>query len=224
LVSAQSSARSPLTLAANARRESDCAGERIGSFRHLFIPDTWEWSDELYRIHGYRPRAVRVTTAVVLSHKHPADRERVAATLRRVRTDPKPLRSRHRIIDIKGAEHSIVVVGHLLRNGTGGVVGTQGFYIDLTDSERRSQERITQQVAEVTKGREVIEHAKGMLMAIYGVDGEAAFEILKTRSQNTNIKLHVVAERLVVAFKEIGASSHLPARQLYDRIILTIGS
>jgi hypothetical protein len=34
----------------------------------------------------------------------------------------------------------------------------------------------------------------------------------------------VVAERLVVAFKEIGASSHLPARQLYDRIILTIGS
>ena len=36
------------------------------------------------------------------------------------------------------------------------MVGTQGFYIDLTDSERRSQERITQQVAEVTKGREII--------------------------------------------------------------------
>jgi len=36
-------------------------------------------------------------------------------------------------------------------------------------------------------------------MALRGVDGPAAFQVLATRSQHTNTKLHFVAEELVNA-------------------------
>jgi hypothetical protein len=45
--------------------------------------------------------------------------------------------------------------------------------------------------------RAVIEQAKGALMLRYGVDQDAAFAVLKRWSQDSNIKLHTVAEILV---------------------------
>lgn len=195
--------------------------ERVGWFRHYFASDAWVWSDEVYRIHGYVPGAVDITTAVVLSHKHPGDRERVAATLDAIRADLKPLSSRHRIVDTKGAEHSIVIVGDLLRDTKGAVIGTQGFYIDVSASDEHTQTQITERVAEVSQRREVIYQAKGMLMAIYGLDGDAAFDLLKWRSQSTQTKLHALAEQVVVEFKSLGRASELNSRQVYDHVVMT---
>jgi hypothetical protein len=45
--------------------------------------------------------------------------------------------------------------------------------------------------------RAVIEQAKGALMLRYGLDQEAAFAVLKRWSQDSNIKLHTIAETLV---------------------------
>lgn len=197
------------------------ATDRIGWFRHYFTPDAWEWSDEVYRIHGYAPGAVTVTTPMVLAHKHPQDRERVAATLEAIRADLKPLSSRHRIVDTRGNDHFIVIVGDLLRDTDGAIIGTQGFYIDVTETELHTETRISERVAEVSQRREVIDHAKGMLMAVYGVDDGAAFEVLKWRSQDTNTKLHALAEQLVAEFKALGSTSDLSARHVYDHVIMT---
>jgi AmiR/NasT family two-component response regulator len=40
-------------------------------------------------------------------------------------------------------------------------------------------------VAQILEHRAVIEQAKGVLMAVYNIDADAAFEMLKCSSQNT---------------------------------------
>jgi hypothetical protein len=44
----------------------------------------------------------------------------------------KPFSTRHRIIDVQGRTHEVIVIGKQLRNESGAVVGTRGFYIDVT--------------------------------------------------------------------------------------------
>jgi GAF domain-containing protein len=53
------------------------------------------------------------------------------------------------------------------------------------------------QLQEALETRVIIEQAKGVLMATERCDAEAAFEILKTRSQRTNTKLRKVADDVV---------------------------
>ena len=62
-----------------------------------------------------------------------------------------------------------------------------------TDS---AQQHITEALREITDHRSVIDQAKGMLMVIYDLTAPEAFELLKWRSQNDNVKLRVVAEQL----------------------------
>ncbi|WP_319458147.1 MULTISPECIES: GAF and ANTAR domain-containing protein [unclassified Mycobacterium] len=56
-------------------------------------------------------------------------------------------------------------------------------------------------VAETIQGalvnRAPIEQAKGMLMALHGIDASEAFEMLRRESQAKNIRLHVIASDLV---------------------------
>ncbi|WP_156737654.1 PAS domain-containing protein, partial [Mycobacterium sp. E735] len=75
--------------------------QRVGRFRFFLDGQRWEWSDAVARMHGYRPGQVEPTTDLLLKHKHPEDRERVAAVLDRVMRG-KPFSSRHRIIDTGG--------------------------------------------------------------------------------------------------------------------------
>jgi GAF domain-containing protein len=59
-------------------------------------------------------------------------------------------------------------------------------------------ERI-RQLQEALDSRIVIEQAKGVLMATEGIDADAAFDVLRTRSQRENRKLRAVAEEVVAS-------------------------
>lgn len=68
-------------------------------------------------------------------------------------------------------------------------------------------ENLAAQLREALHGRAPIEQAKGILMAVHGIDAAAAFERLRAQSQNTNTKLHDVAAAFVAALATTG---HLP--------------
>ena len=51
--------------------------------------------------------------------------------------------------------------------------------------------------------RAVIDQATGMLTLLYGVDDEAAFDMLRIRSQNTNITVRMLAEHLVADYRAL---------------------
>jgi len=196
--------------------------QRVGWFRLYFDDERWEWSPEVERMHGYEPGTVRPTTALVLSHKHPEDYEQVAATLDEVRRTHEPFSTRHRIIDVQGRTHEVVVVAGHLRNDAGEAIGTDGFYVDVTRSTEKHQTTITEAVAEIAKHRSTIEQAKGVLMVVYGIDADVAFDILKWRSQESNIKLRLLAERLMSQFQSLRYDEAPPRRSTFDHILMTV--
>ena len=169
--------------------------QRVGSFRFYIDGQRWEWSENVERLHGYEPGTVTPTTDLILSHKHPDDRQDVAHVLDRV-IEGEPFSSRHRIIDTAGRTHWVIVVGDRMLDEAGNVIGTSGFYVDITET---LQSDISEAVSKVSETRAEIEQAKGLLMAVYGISADRAFDILVWRSQETNIKVRDVARRFIVA-------------------------
>lgn len=105
----------------------------------------------------------------------------------------------HRIIDTGGRTHWVIVVGDRMLDDTGAVPGTA--------------------VSEVTKSRAVIEQAKGVLMAAYGISADRAFDILVWRSQETNINVRDLAARFLAAL--VGGVSCEALSQV-DHTLLTL--
>lgn len=197
------------------------APERVGWFRFYFADERWEWSEQVQILHGYEPGSVTPTTELVLSHKHPDDRQQVASTLEEMRRTHRTFSTRHRIIDTRGTTHEVVVIGDQLLDETGRLVGTHGFYVDLTPTDAQTSAMLSAAVAEITENRAVIERVKGMLMLIYRVDAETAFELLRWRSQETNVKLRVLAEQLLSEYSALAYDETLPPRATFDHLLLT---
>jgi hypothetical protein len=115
------------------------------------------------------------------------------------------------------------VVGDLLTDRQDVVIGTHGYYVDITPSSDRAREDlISARVAEITEHRAVIEQAKGMLMLVYGVDDEAAFDLLRWRSQSSNVKLRRLAEKVVEDFRGV-RDDGISSRSAFDHALLTVG-
>lgn len=188
--------------------------QRVGTFQYFTADQRWVWSDQVARMHGYPPGAVRPTTELLLSHKHPDDRAHVAEILDRVHTGGR-FSSRHRIVDADGRTHWVVVVGDRMIDDTGEVIGTEGFYIDVTES---LQSDVTEVMATVVESRAVIEQAKGILMVAYGVNEDRAFDILRWRSQTAQTKLKTVAAELIDTMKRLGLSDETTT--VIDRLLL----
>lgn len=195
---------------------------RVGSFRFFLDGERWEWSHQVERMHGYLPGSVEPTTDLVLSHKHPDDLGQVDATLEAMRRTGAAFSTRHRIIDTAGNVHHVVVVGDQLFDDDGQVIGTQGFYVDVTPSiADLHQQVVSEAVAEIAETRGGIEQVKGMLMLIYRIDADAAFDLLRWRSQETNTKLRPLADQLARDFGQLDYSETLPQRVVFDRLLLT---
>ena len=199
--------------------------QRVGWFRFYFADGRWEWSPQVQRMHGYEPGTVVPTTELVLSHKHPEDKGKVAATLDEIRRTSQAFSTRHRIVDVAGRVHYVVVVGDRLYDDSGAVIGTHGFYVDVTpmmdETHESVQDRVTEAVAEISESRGAIEQAKGMLMLVYRINADAALELLKWRSQETNTKLRVLAQQITDDFLAVEYNDTLPPRATYDRLLLT---
>lgn len=113
-----------------------------------------------------------------------------------------------RIIDCAGDLHWIAFVGDQLRDESGDIVGASGHFIDITDAV---QGGVTAALSEFAKSRAVIEQAKGVLIAVYGVSADEAFDRLVGRSQEANVKVRDVASQFLAAI-----SGKMPAKPQTD--------
>ena len=101
------------------------------------------------------------------------------------------------------------------------MLGTHGYYADVTPLQQECQDQVTAAVTVIAERRADIERTKGMLMLIYGMDDAAAFELLKWRSQETNVKLRLLAAQVAADFLALSASGSLPPPYAYDKLLLT---
>ena len=99
--------------------------------------------------------------------------------------------------------------------------GTQGFYIDGTPTDEAREGSITEAVANISEKRAVIEQVKGILSLVYRIDPGAAFDLLKWRSQEANVKLRALAEQLFVDFRAMEFYEDVSPRATFDRRLLT---
>ncbi|MGH3595395.1 MAG: PAS and ANTAR domain-containing protein [Mycobacterium sp.] len=193
----------------------------VGDFRFWFVGRRWEWSDELARMHGYEPGSVVPTTELLLSHRHPDDRAHVQDLLDHALHSGGSFSSRHRFVDTVGNVHDAIVVADRMFDEAGAVVGTAGYYIDLTDRlDENRQEILDEALPDLFEARAVIEQAKGVLMAVYRVSADQAFGVLRWRSQVTNTKVRALAQQLVADVATLAATS-ADAQGEFDHLLLT---
>ena len=105
------------------------------------------------------------------------------------------------------------MVAELLRDDDGEVIGTNGFYVDVTFPPEDRESFISEAIAEIAANRAVIEQVKGILMIVYRIDADAAFDLLKWRSQAANIKLRVLAEHSCPIFGHSTTTTPCPHAQ-----------
>ncbi|UXA07711.1 PAS and ANTAR domain-containing protein [Mycobacterium sp. SMC-2] len=194
----------------------------IGTFRFWFIGERWEWSDEVARMHGYEPGTVEPTTKLLLSHKHPDDRKHVQEVLDYALQSAESFSSRHRFLDTAGKVHDAIVVADRMYDESDAVVGTAGYYIDLTDTfDETRREVLDEALPDLFENRAAIEQAKGVLMFVYRVSAEQAFRVLQWRSQETNVKLRSLARQLLAEVATLEGSTAALQSQ-FDHLLLTV--
>ncbi|OBK48535.1 transcription antitermination regulator [Mycobacterium sp. 1081908.1] len=194
----------------------------VGAFRFWFVGQRWEWSDEVARMHGYEPGQVVPTTKLLLSHKHPEDRAHVQDLLDYALQSEESFSSRHRFIDTAGNVHDAIVVADRMLDDSGAVVGTAGYYIDLTDTfDEARQEVLDEALPDLFENRAAIEQAKGVLMYVYRVSPDQAFRVLQWRSQETNVKLRSLAKQLLAEVMTLPAPT-AAAQSQFDHLLLTV--
>lgn len=194
---------------------------RVGAFRYYFDEDRWEWSAELAAMHGYQPTPMAPSTDQMLLHKHPEDLPELTERLARIRRTREPFSNQHRILDATGRVRHVIVFGEELCDADGRVVGSEGFCVDITAEEKTRQEALSARVEEISEQRSAIEQAKGMLMMVYGISADAAFDLLRWRSQESNVKLRRLAEQVVTDFTHAQHDGAAPERYVFDKLLLS---
>jgi hypothetical protein len=183
-------------------------------FRYEAESGRWTWSAGLRRLHGL-PIDRDPTTELMLERMVEEDRPETVARFEHHLREPGPYSCVYRMRDPAGRLRRLIFVGQSeATNGT--VEQLSGFVVDLTEPLRDSARAA---VAASVEHRAAIEQAKGALMLSFGIEEESAFDLLRAYSSQHNVKLAVVAERIVAGLSDPGFSRAEPVRSLLDIVI-----
>lgn len=172
----------------------------VGRFSYSPSAPRWSWSDEMFTLHGMEPGDVVPTRLLFLSHVHPEDRPTVEQLL-----DSSPgtgvAGGEYRLVDLNGCTRNVIIA--LTQTSEAGTVW--GFLADDTARLRRAvADGVNAELQHALESHAVIDQAKGALMLVYGVDDQAAFQMLRAASQQHNIRLRTLAQRFVDALQAAG--------------------
>lgn len=116
--------------------------QRIGRMGSWFVDlrsGRTEWSDQTFRLLGYRPGEVEPDWHHFVSLVHPDDRAGLSGQLERIRLHPEqPIVQDIRIRERSGEERVLLNHSHAHRDASGQIVAVEGISLDIT--ERKSAE------------------------------------------------------------------------------------
>jgi len=170
----------------------------VGGFTYDGSNDRWSWSPEVFQIHGFEPHDVVPTTQLIRFHAHADDRDAVAATLAGAMAEPGSFNLAFRLVDAAGDTRRVLLLG--TGSTLDGAVHLRGQLVDLTSlQDQILHEDLGPMVDDFRAHRAVIEQAKGIVIQLFAVDADEAFDRLRAASQAANVKVRDLAEYLVVA-------------------------
>ncbi|WP_017934275.1 ANTAR domain-containing protein [Nocardioides sp. Iso805N] len=181
-----------------AAESSDVAdAELVGRFEYSSISGRWRWDDAAALLHGLAARPPSLSNDELMGIVHEEDRERVAVAL-----DGLPVggfRLSYRVPTSEVAPRSLLLVAPEVSRHEAGFQA-EGLVVDLSADLREAGETAGRAAVEaVMEGRGAIEQAKGVLMLAYSLTEDQAFELLRWWSRNHNVRVRLLAERLVAA-------------------------
>ena len=171
----------------------------VGHYTYRVHENDWSWSDGVYLMHGYEPREVPATTEVLLLHKHPDDRSRAAGVLDAAVRDGNPFSCYHRIIDRHEHIRNVLSVGRGIQDPTGSRTRRGLLRRPDQGAPRRNRSRGPASYGGDRPASRDHRPGEGHDHDRDRHRPKTAFATLRRYSQNTNIKLHDVAQRLVDA-------------------------
>ena len=85
----------------------------------------------------------------------------------------------------------------------------------------KSESRTPSMRSPGAKRRALIEQTKAMLMFVYGIDADGAFQLLRWQSQQHNVKLRLIAEQISKDLVELSRANGRARRHTIDGLMLT---
>jgi diguanylate cyclase (GGDEF)-like protein/PAS domain S-box-containing protein len=114
---------------------------RLGNWEWDLVTGRGYWSDEVYRLLGYEPRAFWPKYERFVERVHPDDRASIDAAVRVAQQQGSPYSVEHRVLLPDGTTRVLYVHGQVERDEEGRPVLMIGTLQDVTD-RRRAEERI----------------------------------------------------------------------------------
>ncbi len=184
-----------------------------GFFSFTILSGTWTWSEHTFAIFGLDPDRDVPSTELWMRHQHPDDHAAVARFLNGLKAGGSgPLW--HRVVRPDGRVREVVTTAEVLGVDRG-LQSVSGQVLDVTEGLRLAAAReVDAALEQLSQSRPVIDQAKGALMLTYGLDADAAFELLRRYSQRANVKVRDVASLLVRPGGWPGRT-----RQMLDRLL-----
>ncbi len=183
-------------------------------FEYDATADRWTCSADLCELYGI-PAGQEPTTALMLERVVEEDRDVVQHRFEDVLRQASPFSLEYRLVAPDGRTRRLVLVGQSEDAG-GEVKQLSGFIVDITQTIR---EGAAEAVLASTEHRAAIEQAKGALMLSFGIGEDAAFEMLRTYSNQHNTKLVRVAEYIITGLADPAFAREEPVRALLDILL-----
>jgi hypothetical protein len=197
------------------------ASLRTGRYRYDVSADRWMLAGITRNILGLDPDAP-VDASTLLSLLAEEEREQVARLVFDAIEGQVPFSTLHHVTRPEGPRE-VLVLGEAMCD-EGRLTAVHGHVVDVgvrvTD---HANARIDRAIAHVVANQAKIEQAKGALSLAYGFYGDGAIALLRSWSSRHNVKVTVLADRLVSALGA-GALSRPQLRAAMDALLASVAA
>lgn len=172
-------------------------GLLVGRYRVDLESGGWWWSDEVWTIHGYHPGEIEPSLDLLRRHQHADERARLVKESLAALRSGRPFACAHRIVDAHGRNRDLLVTGQLRARGASGAQ-LVGYVVDVTPVRRQAvEQQVKRAIDAAYVSAASIERAKGVLMAVHGIDEDEAEALLTQRSSETGAGLRQTARQVM---------------------------
>ncbi|MCK9795345.1 PAS and ANTAR domain-containing protein [Isoptericola sp. 4D.3] len=174
-----------------------------GSYRAEVGSGRWWWSDEVDVMLGQQPGAIEPGPEALEARLHPDDRGRVVQDAGRALSTGGPVVTARRVVDSHGRTRTLLVTAQARRGRDGGQPEVAGYVVDVTPVQREAVQRdVRRALDSAFVSAAAIERAKGVLMAVHGVDDAEAEHLLTEAAGATGATLREAATQMMATLAQ----------------------